>query len=283
MNQCRETVLTLACEAEPLVGILAEPAAGTPGSVGVVILVGGPQYRAGSHRQFTLLARHLAAQGFVTLRFDYRGMGDSGGCARSFEAVEEDIAAAITGLLQARPQLQGVVLHGLCDAASAALVYCESRQDPRVRGLALQNPWFRSEQGEAQAVMTHYYGKRLRSLAFWKKLVTGRVGVTAAAQDWLRNRTKAKNAAAVPQAGFRARMMRAWMQVDLPLVLQLSHDDLTAREFVLGFDGALPGWSQRAGLKVHQHPHADHTFSSAAAQRQVHAELVMWLRQEVMT
>ena len=39
----------------------------------MVIVVGGPQYRAGSHRQFTLLARHIAAAGYPVLRFDARG------------------------------------------------------------------------------------------------------------------------------------------------------------------------------------------------------------------
>src|SRR5258707_6492460 len=45
------------CEGESLVGILS--GAGLPAGRGVLIVVGGPQYRAGSHRQFTLLARHL--------------------------------------------------------------------------------------------------------------------------------------------------------------------------------------------------------------------------------
>ena len=44
-------------------------------SRGMLIVVGGPQYRAGSHRQFTLLARDVAATGVPTMRFDYRGMG----------------------------------------------------------------------------------------------------------------------------------------------------------------------------------------------------------------
>ncbi|KAB8057318.1 hydrolase 1, exosortase A system-associated, partial [Janthinobacterium violaceinigrum] len=58
-----------------LVGILSLPAA--PGPRGVLIVTGGPQYRVGSHRQFVLLARALAAQGVPVLRFDLRGMGDS--------------------------------------------------------------------------------------------------------------------------------------------------------------------------------------------------------------
>ena len=54
-----ERGLVFRCAGEELVGIL-HPA---PGATGVVIVVGGPQYRVGSHRQFLLLARRLAASG----------------------------------------------------------------------------------------------------------------------------------------------------------------------------------------------------------------------------
>jgi len=52
---------------------------------GVLIVVGGPQYRVGSHRQFLLLSRRLAAEGHPVMRFDYRGMGDASGAMRGFE------------------------------------------------------------------------------------------------------------------------------------------------------------------------------------------------------
>ncbi|MDE2614839.1 MAG: hypothetical protein KGL78_15480 [Burkholderiales bacterium] len=43
------------------IGIITRPLA-EPRNVGVVVIVGGPQYRVGSHRQFALLARHLGAE-----------------------------------------------------------------------------------------------------------------------------------------------------------------------------------------------------------------------------
>ena len=74
-------------------GILAKP--DVPAQTGVVVLVGGPQYRAGSHRQFVLLSRALAQEGFAVLRIDYRGMGDSDGMPYKFTNVSPDIARAI--------------------------------------------------------------------------------------------------------------------------------------------------------------------------------------------
>lgn len=274
----KESVLRFTCDDVPLVGILTEPE-GAPASVGLLIVVGGPQYRAGSHRQFTLLARLAAASGRAALRFDYRGMGDSGGSGRNFEDIEADIAAAITAMMAARPLLQGVILHGLCDAASAALMYCHATQDTRVLGLSLQNPWFRSEQGQAQAVVTHYYGQRLRSPDFWLKLIKGGVG-PAAVKEWLRNRRKARARPAAQVGDFKARMLAAWRQLDRPILLQLAGADLTAREFVLGFDAALASWKSKPRLALHQHAEADHTFSNAEEARAAHEEFLDWCAKE---
>ena len=80
---CTEQLEAIPCAGEELVGVLTLPE--EPVHIGVVVIVGGPQYRVGSHRQFVLLARHLAEQGIPTLRFDCRGMGDSSGDQRSFD------------------------------------------------------------------------------------------------------------------------------------------------------------------------------------------------------
>ena len=87
MNYTEEAV-TFPCEGQALVGVLAKPE--SPQDIGVVVIVGGPQYRAGSHRQFVLLSRALAVAGFAVLRFDYRGMGDSEGEQRDFESASVD-------------------------------------------------------------------------------------------------------------------------------------------------------------------------------------------------
>ena len=103
MKPAEEAVL-FGCGGETLVGVVTR--AGTAAEAGMVVIVGGPQYRAGSHRQFVLLCRRVAAAGFPALRFDYRGMGDSSGAPVGFENADADVAAAIDTLMARCPSLK---------------------------------------------------------------------------------------------------------------------------------------------------------------------------------
>ncbi|MCF8204079.1 MAG: hydrolase 1, exosortase A system-associated [Methylotenera sp.] len=276
----KERVLGFDCEGASLVGILAEPAAGSTTDVGVVIIVGGPQYRAGSHRQFTLLARHLAANGYPTLRFDYRGMGDSGGEARDFLGVDADIAAAIQALQAARPEVRRIVLWGLCDAASAALLYLDVTRDARVVGLALANPWVRSAESLAKAHVKHYYWRRLREKSFWLKLLRGGVGLRALG-GLARNLQLARPGAQAADArSFQERMAAGLRSFEGWTLLVLSGDDYTAREFA-EYSRASPAWQgllHKQTLELHEMPGADHTFSNSSDLQALNARCLHWLQ-----
>lgn len=259
------------------------PSPAAPLDIGVVIVVGGPQYRAGSHRQFVLLARALAAAGTPVLRFDSRGMGDSEGDLRSFEGLGSDIGQAIGALQQAAPQVRRVVLWGLCDGASAALLYLHGHNDRRVAGLALLNPWVRSTASLARTHVKHYYLQRLKERAFWAKLLSGKVAAGAVADLGANLRSAfggsgAKTPAA--SASFQDRMADAWAAFEGQTLLLLSGDDYTAREFV-EYTAASAVWQralqQRPASRVDL-PGADHTCSHPAAQRAAEAATIGWLQ-----
>jgi exosortase A-associated hydrolase 1 len=177
----REIPVSFTCENDWLYGILHLPE--TPVTRGVLIIVGGPQYRVGSHRQFLLLARALSDAAIPVMRFDYRGMGDSDGEFRTFEKINADIRAAIDLFFEQMPVLREIVLWGLCDAASAELFYAHT--DHRVTGLVLLNPWVRTDEGIAKAYLKRYYLARFVQADLWKKIIRGEFDFAAATRSFL--------------------------------------------------------------------------------------------------
>jgi exosortase A-associated hydrolase 1 len=276
-----ERALSFDCEGEGLVGVLAEPKL-RRSSTGVLVVVGGPQYRAGSHRHFVQLSRGVAAAGWPVLRFDVRGMGDSSGEARSFEQLTPDIAAAIDEFCLRQPGLEHVVLWGLCDGASAALLYLDERPDPRVSGLVLLNPWVRAAETFARAQVNQYYARKLFDPVAWRSLLKGRIG-WAAMRDFIAAVRQAAGArtpkTASAKASFQQRMARAWSGFGGPTLLVLSGNDLTAREFVerSRSDSAFAAVLMRDRVSQHAMASADHTLSSAAAAAEHLSRVLQWL------
>jgi uncharacterized protein len=298
-SQCEESVLRIDCEGTALWGVCAAPkfrASATPlgtgvaepsaSDTGVVVIVGGPQYRAGSHRQFVLTARHLAGQGFSVLRFDYRGMGDSAGDLGHFEQVSGDVRAAIDALLKHQPHLKRVVLWGLCDGAAAALLYHFHERDDRLAGMVLLNPWVRSATTQAATRVKHYYVERLTSGAFWRKLLTGKVAVAALTELASSLRLMILGQGTEQISGqqlktFQGRMAAAWNDFDRPLLLVLSGNDHTAREFeeACATQAAWSGALDRPTVTRYDAPTADHTFSHSAARLELDRRTANWLRE----
>lgn len=278
----REEAFTFGCEGEALVGLLHHPAADAPAQAaqtGVVVIVGGPQYRAGSHRQFVHLARALAAAGHPVLRFDVRGMGDSTGALRNFEHITPDVGAAIDALVQRAPAVQRVVLWGLCDGASAALLYLHDRQDERVQGLCLLNPWVRSDVTQARTQLKHYYTRRLREREFWVKLLTGRVAKRALSHLVGSLRAARGRGAAQPSTSFQSCMLKGWLTFGGEILVLLSGNDYTAREFEEFVKGS-PAWRHAMGfdrVSVVSLPHADHTLSGSEDGAEAQLAIGQWL------
>jgi uncharacterized protein len=281
----REEGRVFRCGQEDLVGILHRPHGDVRPRVGVVIVVGGPQYRVGSHRQFVSLARTVASHGFPVLRFDYRGMGDASGSENGFENIDEDIAAAVHELRASRTESLGIVLIGLCDGASASLMHT-SRAD--VAGLVLVNPWVRTQASEATAYVRHYYLRRVLQADFWIKLVGGGISIRASTTDFLlklaTSLSGAAKAAPAEAVDFISRMERALASYRGRSLVVLSGQDLTAREFE-ALTGKGAPWNRLRGTATGPVRRvtiatADHTFSSAADLERSSEIIVDWLKQE---
>lgn len=286
-----EEIAHFTCEGEHLLGIVARPE--MPATVGVVVIVGGPQYRAGSHRQFVLLSRALASSGIAVLRFDYRGMGDSDGDLRDFEAITSDVGVAIDALQTLIPTVKHIALWGLCDGASAALLYCHQTSDRRVAGLCLLNPWVRSAQSLARTQVKHYYAQRLMQRGFWAKLLRGGVALKALAglAANLRVALLGVGASAFSQSAsppidresepFQTQMAIAWNNFPGRIGLILSGNDYTAKEFLEHLLQEKQ-WGEAMNhpqLARHDLPDADHTLSSHSDRQAAEALTLAWLQE----
>ncbi|MBT0960578.1 hydrolase 1, exosortase A system-associated [Denitromonas iodatirespirans] len=262
------------CAGETLVGIVAAPE--RPMRTGVLVLVGGPQYRVGSHRQFVMLSRALASRNIACMRFDFRGMGDATGEPVGFDAVGADIAAALKTFRAEVPGLERVVIWGLCDGASAACLF--ARGDASVAGLMLLNPWVRTEATRARTYLKHYYPRRLLDRDFWMRLMQGEIGVARALKQFVgglsRGRSETDDSDSLPE-----RMIGALHGFDGAVLVGLSGHDYVAREFEESVRGNVRFDALRASgrMTIRQFSDADHTFSAKASCEAMERACVEWI------
>ncbi|GAA0856984.1 hydrolase 1, exosortase A system-associated [Aliiglaciecola litoralis] len=267
MNQLvtKEAAISFTSGSHQLLGIAhqSEQAVKT----GVLVVVGGPQYRVGSHRQFVQLSRALAQQQIPSFRFDYTGMGDSQGEKKAFHQICDDIKVACDTAINTLG-VEQLVIWGLCDAASAAMIY--AHQDNRVKGIVILNPWLRSDAAMGKTMLKYYYVQRLLSKEFWQKLLTGKVNVASSIGDAKGFVKDSVSEQQNSQDAYQSRMQSGLAAFSGRVCLILSGVDLTAKEFE---QQALSSkaWKKLRSkqTELHRIERADHTFSSHAFKREV--------------
>ncbi|MEO6574351.1 MAG: hypothetical protein ABIP89_10955 [Polyangiaceae bacterium] len=154
-----------------LAGIITHPT-GADRRVACVLVNAGLVPKQGPYRLYTDLARHLAAQGILTLRFDLGGIGDSRQDYPSEPLkvrTEIEIASALDYLTK-EYELGGIVLGGLCSGAEDALRYAEG--DPRVTSIVLIDPFSYRTSGWSWRHLAFRARRRaLRSLGIYQPFV----------------------------------------------------------------------------------------------------------------
>lgn len=263
-----ESVSLFECASESLLAITHTPT--YPSNLAIIIVVGGPQYRIGSHRQFVRFARAFCDQGYTVLRFDMRGMGHSTGERAHWRAAFPDISSAVTHLLQSFPQLSHIALLGLCDGATLSALY--AAHDPRIHHLILLNPWLEDESISAKAQWQAYYAPRLRDPREWLR--------------WLRHwgsslRSLIALLGKSPRHSHNLdELTTALHRFTGRVLLVLSGRDFTAAHFQQAIAGhALwQTWLRGSSLlTMHSMTEADHTFSHEKDHQQVLAHMIAWL------
>lgn len=132
-----ETPITFSNHGQQMVGMIHDPARGRPGPA-LLMCHGFTGNRMEAHFLFVKMARKLAAAGYVVMRFDFRGSGESAG---EFADVtipgEVDDAKIALAYLRAHPAVdpERVTLLGL--SMGGAVAATVAGQDEQLSGLIL--------------------------------------------------------------------------------------------------------------------------------------------------
>jgi len=276
----REKVIRFGRETK-LVGILSEPPSGTAsaGEPTVLLVNSGILHRVGACRFHVRLARRLADEGTLALRFDFSGIGDS-------EVRRDDLAfeqSAVAELREAMDHLaatknaRSFVVIGLCSGADMAFEV--AKVDPRVVGLGVLDPWvYRTPR-----YYVNHYGPRLLRASAWAGLIrrklAGRPAVAPSigepALEELDLPTYVRDFP--PQTRAEADV-RGLIDRDVKLCAIFSGGQSDHYNYEGQFADAFRSLDLRKRLLERYIPDADHIFTNLDHQRQVVDTLAGWLR-----
>jgi hypothetical protein len=262
-------------------GIITEPRSGETRRRAVILLNAGADHHIGASRLYVRMARHWASRGYIVLRMDLAGLGDSRnrpGCPENEvfppEAME-DIRAAVE-FLRTRYGVSDCTLSGLCSGAYHALRAAAAGVP--VNRILMVNPqnyfWKPGETLEtlqlAEVVKNPgVYRERMFSLAAWKRLLSGQVNIVRIVKIYTQRPLLAIESAARDVA----RMLR----VKLPNDLGSELEEIVARgiRVVFVFADGEPGIGllklqagasvRRLGerCRIHIIDNGDHVFTQS--------------------
>ena len=266
-------------------GILTAPRKGViRRETGVILLNTASDHRVGPNRAYVLLVRALARRGYLSLRFDPTGIGDSRGPesgveTHAYSAARLAEVPEAMNFLAATQGLHRFVLVGLCSGAHAA--FHTGMSDPRVVGEVLVNPQtFTWKAGDSLELKTRqsfkssrYYRRAVFEPSNWSRAVRGQVnvrGVIKVTADRVKRRLMARLSPFLqgrPGLLDVHQAVRAKLARGVELFFLLSGDD-EGTDFLEAHLGKYGRRMRRYGnfrFEIIDGP--DHTFSQQSAQR----------------
>lgn len=240
-------------------------------SVGLVLVTGGSQVRAGPHRMLHQLAVAAAAAGFAAFRYERRGVGDSDGDDPGYLDSGPDLQAAVAAFRAEAPNVSSVIGFGLCDGATTLALHGRSAG---VAALVLANPWLvEVEPGQmAPAATRVHYRDRLLSPAAWMDVLRGKVDILGAVRSLFGSVAKPKQ----QEASLAEDVATALSAYVGKLLLILSRRDNTAIAARSCWDA--DAFLHVRGEKIVEIDTDAHTFARTSDLGTVEQELLNFMR-----
>jgi dienelactone hydrolase len=172
-------------ERDVLFGIVSRPETRREGErhPAIILINAGPGTRIGPHRQYVRMARTWAKLGFLVLRMDLSGSGDSAAVAGTAESdpyprqAVRDVQTAMN-VLNRRFSVSRFVVAGVCSGADIA--FRVAVEEPRVVGALILNPRtfaVYNIPNLEQLVRAHYLGATVTAKKNWRMLLRGEAGL----------------------------------------------------------------------------------------------------------
>ncbi len=252
-----ETPVTFECRGQQIVGMLHLPA-GRKRVPGVLLLHGFTGTKVESHRMFVKLSRTLAHKGMASLRFDFRGSGDSAGNSEDL-TIRSEVADSLEAI-------KFMARHKRINSRRLGLV-----------GLSLG--------GAVASYVAGRERKRFAALVLWAPVAEGAgildtlstpEAVVSLAQTGLTDHDGNLVGMAFVRQFAEMKPLREAAKSHCPvLLIHGAHDQTVPATHSDMYERALS--SPRRAVKKIIISGADHTFNKAIWERRVLEETVAWL------
>lgn len=156
----------------PIAAIATDPENFDANKPAVLILNSGVMHHIGTCRISVKIARSLAKQGYLVVRFDFSGIGDSAP-RRGTDAFAETSVREITEVMDYIEKRRGVkkfIAYGLCSGADAS--YEIAQKDERIVGMAQIDPY----SYRTPAWYWIHYAPRFLKLGPWVRFIQRKLG-----------------------------------------------------------------------------------------------------------
>lgn len=266
------------------IGILSRPPENVPvQETGIVLMNSGLLHRVGPFGMYVQLARELAKQGFVTLRIDQSGKGDSE--RRDQLGFEESMLLDFDDAAKFLTQEAGVkqfVVMGLCSGADDALLLATRVE--AIRGAALLEAFaFRTP----RYFLLHYVPRLFRARLYWiafKRLIRSILEV--AMRPFQTKIGSIADIGAIREFSGDAAIRRRYKAACEQKVKLLCIFTDGSRSYY-NYEGQLHeslGLDRnQSGITERYLPGAKHTYPIVSDRKQAIAEIVVWLKAEFLS
>lgn len=265
-------------EKKSLVGVVTEPPSPpSPARPAVLFLNAGVLHRVGPNRVHVRLARELTGDGFVCLRFDFSGLGDSRPRPDPISFAQAVVKETSDGmdLLASSHGARTFLLVGMCSGADNALRV--GARDSRVAGAALIEPY----SVPAPGFLLYSYREKLLNPLSWWRLLRGRSEVLGALKPRRRASAAEPPAAAeaeslVPTREELVRQVGTLLDRHAPLCFVYSEGSPAYFNYLSILRRDVRRALRDGRARLHVLKRTDHVFTPLAAQDSLAAAVREW-------